>query len=94
MTLHQYIDQLTNDKNCMVDTRVLQLHDTVFNTYYNKIIYPVYIDADGANYVFMDGETFDDWDDINVVRSWTVSNLVNIAVSTKSIIDMYGESEV
>ena len=95
MKLSDYLIQLATDKTKVLDDRVLYLYDTVNNFYYTKVIHPAHIDGDGAMYLFFDSdEPFHDYEKVNVIRAWTVTNAVNCMMGIEALIDNYGESEV
>lgn len=95
MKLSEYLNKLARDKTCVIDDHILYLYDTRNYRYYIKIIYPKHIDFDGVTYVFTDRDVpFTDYDHINVVRAWTVTNAVNCMMGLDALRCNYGESEV
>lgn len=95
MKLSDYLIQLAKDKKKTIDDRVLYVYDTVNNLYFTKVIHPVYIDTDGVTYVFFDlDEPYHDFEKVNVIRAWTITNAVNCMMGLESLTGNYCESEV
>lgn len=95
MRLSEYLHKLATDKETVIDDRVLYLYDTTNNVYFSKVIHPAHIDQDGTIYLFFDSdEPFHDFDRVNVIRAWTVNNMINCMMGLDSLLDNYGESEV
>lgn len=95
MKLTEYLHKLATDKRMVIDDRVLYLYDTTNNVYFSKVIHPAHIDQDGAMYMFFDSdEPFHDFERINVIRAWTVTNAVNCIMGLEALTGNYGESEM
>lgn len=97
MTLSAYLIQLASDKEKKnaIDDRVLYLYDTVNNLYYTKVIHPARIYSDGTVYVFFDmDEPYHDYEKVNLIRAWTVTNAVNCLMGLEALTGNYCESEV
>ena len=95
MKLSDYLIQLASDKEKAIDDRVLYVYDTVNNLYFTKVIHPAHIDSDGATYVFFDlDEPYHDFEKVNVIRAWTITNVTNCMMGFNATLENYGESEV
>ena len=95
MKLSAYLHKLGRDPQMVLDARILYLYDTHNNQYFTKVIYPEHIDFDGVKYVFSErDEPFTDYDQLNVIRAWTVTNAVNCMMGLEALTGNYCESEV
>lgn len=92
MKLSNYLIHLVMNKDAAVDDRILYLFDTVNNQYYTKVIHP---SSNDQAYVFFESdEPFHDYEKVEVIKAWTVTNAVNCMMGLDLIISLYGESEV
>lgn len=92
MKLSEYLHQLATDETKEPDDRVLYLYDTANNRYFTKVIHPSSIDR---AYIFFEyDEPFHDFERINVIRAWTVTNAVNCMMGLEALTGNYCESEV
>lgn len=95
MNLSEYLFQLAKDKEKAIDDRVLYLYDTANNLYYTKVIHPAHIDDTGALYEFFAlDEPYHDFERVNVIRAWTITDVVNCMMGFNAMLENYGESEV
>lgn len=92
MKLSDYLVQLASDEEKAIDDRVLYLYDTVNNTYYTKVIHPSSYDR--AYIFFTYDEPFHDFEKVNVIRAWTITDVVNCVMGLNAMMENYGESEV
>lgn len=95
MKLSEYLYKLATDKTAVVNDRILYLYDTEHNAYFTKVIHPAHIDPDGIIYKFFDDdEPFHDYEKLNVVKAWTIDDVVNCIMGVLVIEKRYCESEV
>lgn len=90
--LNEYLKEISTTEHGAAE-RVLYLYDTRNKTYFSATIYPAHIDFDGIDYKFAD-EPFSDYEYLNVIRAWTVDNMINCVMGLEALIGNYGESEV
>lgn len=94
MKLTEYLHKLETDKSMVLDGRLLYLYDTRNNQYFEKVIVVSDVDADGAIYKFADDEPFTAFEDLNVIRAYTITNCINVMMGLERLQGNYGESEV
>lgn len=94
MKLTEYLNKLANDKSMVLEIRILYLYDTRNHQYFEKVIVVSDADDDGAIYKFAGDEPFHDFEDLNVIRAYTVTNCLNVMMGLESLQGNYGESEV
>lgn len=92
MKLTEYLHKLSSDKRMVLDDRLLYLYDTRNNQYFEKVI--VVSDVDGAIYKFAGDEPFTAFEDLRVIRAYTITNCMNVMMGLESLQGNYGESEV
>lgn len=92
MKLSNYLIHLAMDKDAVVDDRLLYLYDTQHNVYFTKVIHP---SPNDQCYIFFESdEPFHDYEKVNVIKAWTVTNAVNCIMGIEALTDNYCESEV
>lgn len=94
MKLTDYLHKLETDKNMMLEDRVLYLYDTRNNQYFTKVIVVSDVDSDGAIYKFAGDDPYCAYEDLNVIRAYTITNCLNVLMGLESLQGNYGESEV
>ena len=94
MKLTEYLHKLSTDKKMVLDARLLYLYDTRNNQYFEKVIVVSDVDADGSIYKFADDEPFTAFEDLNVIRAYTITNCLNVMMGIESLLGNYCESEV
>lgn len=95
MRLSDYLHKIGTDPKTVLDARILYLYDTRNNQYFTTVIYPEHIDFDGVTYVFPErDEPFTDYEQLNVIRAWTITNAVNCMMGLEALTENYCESEV
>ena len=94
MKLTEYLHKLSTDKSMVLDDRLLYLYDTRNNQYFEKVIVVSDVDADAAIYKFAGDEPFTAFEDLSVIRAYTITNCMNVMMGLESLQGNYGESEV
>lgn len=93
MKLSEYLNKLATDKEMVCDDRIVYLYDTKYNTYYTKVLTLDGVDADGANYMIVGDEPFNDYDQVKVIKAWTLNDTVNCMMGLETLTCRYCESE-
>lgn len=94
MKLNAYLHKLSLDKRMPLDDRVVYLHDTKNNTYFTRVLTVADVDSDSAVYVFAGDDPFTSFENIEVVRAYTITNCINVIMGLEALTGNYGESEV